>query len=164
MGDFVRADVIAHVIGRCYCLHQCNSGDKTLHHLCTFVDGRCCCLVARWNSHFYLFKVGRCYCHVVWWKNHICTVYGRCLLPSGRCYSHYLSVWQQMIWPSGRWNNHSEWVMCLVDLITKLADGIAMGSVYVNLSSEVLYRTSSQICGRRYLPIFLFRDGLLTLI
>ena len=30
------------------------------------------------------------------------------------------------------------------------------------LSSEMLNRTSSQICGRLYLPIFLFRDGLLT--
>ena len=64
----------------------------------------------------------------------------------------------------------------------KMADGIAIagwvtgrcyyhiGRLYspqVNcfiLSFEVLNRTSSQICGRRYLPMFLFRDGLLTLI
>ena len=37
-------------------------------------------------------------------------------------------------------------------------------SIYFNLSSEMLSRTSSQICGRWYLPIFLFRDGLLTLM
>ena len=35
---------------------------------------------------------------------------------------------------------------------------------YFNFSSEMLYRTSSEICGRWYLPIFLFRDGSLTLI
>ena len=37
-------------------------------------------------------------------------------------------------------------------------------SIYFNLSSEMLNRTSSKICGRWYLPIFLFRDWLLTLI
>ena len=37
-------------------------------------------------------------------------------------------------------------------------------SIYFNFSSEMFNRTSSQICGRWYLPIFLFRDGLLTLI
>ena len=30
--------------------------------------------------------------------------------------------------------------------------------------SEVFHRTSSQMCGRWYLPMFLFRYGLLTLI
>ena len=35
---------------------------------------------------------------------------------------------------------------------------------YVILSSEVFNRTSSQMCGRWYFPMFLFRDGLLTLI
>ena len=37
-------------------------------------------------------------------------------------------------------------------------------SIYFNLSSEMLSRTSSQICDRQYLPMFLFRDGLFTLI
>ena len=37
-------------------------------------------------------------------------------------------------------------------------------SIYFNLSSEMWGRTTSQICGRWYLPIFLFRDGLLTLM
>ena len=37
-------------------------------------------------------------------------------------------------------------------------------SIYCNFSSEMLSRTSSQICGRWYLPICLFRDGLLTLM
>ena len=43
------------------------------------------------------------------------------------------------------------------------ADGTALVN-YFNLSSEMLNRTSSQMCGRWYLPIFLFRDGSLTLI
>ena len=37
-------------------------------------------------------------------------------------------------------------------------------SFYSNLSSDMLCRTSSHMCGRWYLPMFLFRDGLLTLI
>ena len=37
-------------------------------------------------------------------------------------------------------------------------------SIYFKFSSEMFSRTSSQICGRWYLPMFLFRDGLLTLI
>ena len=46
---------------------------------------------------------------------------------------------------SGRWNGH--WV-----------------KFYFNFSSELFNRTSSDMCGRWYLPMFLFRDGLLTLI
>ena len=53
----------------------------------------------------------------------------------GRCYYH-----------GGRWNWHRSILF------------------YVILSYEVFNRTSSQICGRWYLPMFLFRDGLLTLI
>ena len=46
---------------------------------------------------------------------------------------------------SGRWNRH--WV-----------------NFYFNLSSGVLHGTSSHIRGRWYLPMFLFRDGWLTLM
>ena len=45
------------------------------------------------------------------------------------------------------------WQMLLL-----VADGIATGSIYFNLSSEVLTRTSSQTCGRWYLPTFLLRQ------
>ena len=45
---------------------------------------------------------------------------------------------------SGRWKNHKV--------------------NYFNFSSEVLNRTSSQTCGRWYLPTFLLRDGSLTLM
>ena len=44
----------------------------------------------------------------------------------------------------GRWNRH--------------------GSIQFSLSSEVVNRTSPHICGRWNLPMFLLRDGLLTLI
>ena len=49
-------------------------------------------------------------------------------------------------------------------VIGVLADVIATVSFHFNLSSEMLSRTSSHICGRWYLPIFLFRDGLLALM
>ena len=45
---------------------------------------------------------------------------------------------------SGRWKNHKV--------------------NYFSFSSKVLNRTSSQICGRWYLPTFLLRDGSLTLM
>ena len=81
----------------------------------------------------------------------------------------------------GRWNDYfCDWLMLLpwwqmelatvgmcqcikADVITLLADVIAM-SLYFNFSSVLLTRTSSHIWGRWYLPMFLFRDGLLTLM
>ena len=52
------------------------------------------------------------------------------------------------------------------DVITIGADGMATGSLcfYFSFSSGLLHRTSSHVWGRWYLPIFLFRDGLLTLM
>ena len=49
------------------------------------------------------------------------------------------------------------------DVIAFVADVMATGS-YFSLSSMLLIRTSSHTYGRWYLPIFLFRDGLLTLM
>ena len=46
----------------------------------------------------------------------------------------------------------------------QVADGIATGSDYSKLSSGVLSRTSSHMCGRWYLPILLLRNGFLTLM
>ena len=96
----------------------------------------------------------------------------------GRCYilfllyvkdvkPHYLlcpccSSWSWlMLLPSSRWNCHCRVVAgrCYC----QWADGIVLINYY-NFSSEMLNRTSSQICGRWYLPMFLFRDGSLTLI
>ena len=37
-------------------------------------------------------------------------------------------------------------------------------SIYFKFSSEMLSRTLSHMCGRWYFPIFLFRDGLFTLM
>ena len=50
-----------------------------------------------------------------------------------------------MLLPQGRWYSHGSMIL-------------------FNFSSEMLSRTSSHMCGRLYLPIFLFRDGLLTLM
>ena len=44
-----------------------------------------------------------------------------------------------------------------------MADVIGTGS-YFNFSSMLMIRTSSHTCGRWYLPMFLLRDGLLTLM
>ena len=49
-------------------------------------------------------------------------------------------------------------------MLLPVADGKATGSIYFNLSSEVLTRTSSQSCCRWYLPTFLLRDRSLTLM
>ena len=74
---------------------------------------------------------------------------------------------------------------CVADVIAKVTDGIAyhggcrgidicyshkwqmewpLGQFSFNLSSGMLNRTSCHMCDRWYLPIFLLRDGLLTLI
>ena len=45
-----------------------------------------------------------------------------------------------------------------------VADVIATVSICSNFSSEMFNRTSSHICGRWYLPMFLLKDGLLALI
>ena len=70
--------------------------------------------------------------------------------------------------------NHLQQVCRL--MLLPVADGIATCKVtyqcgrcyclgsYFNLSSEVLNRTSSHMCGRWNLPMFLLRDGLLTLM
>ena len=52
---------------------------------------------------------------------------------------------------------------CKADVIAFVVDGITTGS-YLSLSSMLFIRTSSHTCGRWYLPMFLFRDGLLTLM
>ena len=109
-------------------------------------QGRCYILL--------LFISGRCYCHMMLWKMlyHI-TVCNNTL------------YWQVLL-PSGRWNSHYRVVVKyqLVDVITRWQMEWPQGQSYFNLSSEVLRRTSSHMCGRWYLPMFLFRDGLLTLI
>ena len=66
-----------------------------------------------------------------------------------------------MLLPSGWWNCHYRVVAgrCY----GWQADVIALVNFY-NFGSEMLSRTSSQICGRWYLPMFPFRDGSLTLI
>ena len=124
----------------------------------------------------YCHNYDRCYCHIL-----------------GRCYCLICVVsWQmllpyivrQMLLPSFLWKMlkpHKFWTFCNkcdVWCYCLVADGMATAGwlyhfgrcychgswSYFNFSSEVLSRTSSQMWGRWYLPIFLLRDGLLTLI
>ena len=55
------------------------------------------------------------------------------------------------------------WV-CLWQMLMPVVDGKTTRVNYFNLSCGVLNRTSSHTCGRWYLPIFLLRDGSLTLM
>ena len=54
-----------------------------------------------------------------------------------------------------------DWWNCL--LWVWVADGIAIGQSF-SCNLDVLYNTSSHMCGWWYLPIFLLRDGSLTLM
>ena len=103
---------------------------KTRHHLYDLLMAG---VIAKWQdgtATFLCFEVGRCYCHVAGWKSHMCTDIGRCYwqvadvittvyLCGGRCYSQVADgITTQSGW------------CCLVDVMTKLADGIAIGSIY----------------------------------
>ena len=70
----------------------------------------------------------------------------------------FCEYWQMLFarWPMDYYN--------IVRCYCQVADGIATGSDYFNYSSGVLSRTSSHMCGRWYLPMFLLRGGLLTLM
>ena len=92
---------------------------------------------------------GRCYCQDVIVVDVITTV-STCYeadviayVADGIATTGWVYLWQ-MLMPCGRWNGHR--------------------SVYFNFSSEVLNRTSSHMCCRWYLPMFLLRDGLFTLM
>ena len=83
--------------------------------------------------------IGRCYCYSSRWNSHIGGWQMECHIgwndfDYGRCYCL-----------CGRWNSH--WVNCFIVFYFKM-----------------LNRTSSHMWGRLYLSVFLFRDGLLTLI
>ena len=65
-----------------------------------------------------------------------CNIYCRCHCQGGID----VIATRVVFWCIGRWNGQYQH--------------------YSNLSSEMLCRTSSHICGRWYLPMFLFRDGL----
>ena len=118
--------------------------------------------------HFY----DRCYCHGLGWCYCLCIVYGR-------CYCHIVladviaNCYVEDVKPHifDFWNKCDGWCYCLVadgmataGWLCHVADVIAMGHDLILILVLLLSRTSSQISGRWYLPIFLFRDGLLTLI
>ena len=84
---------------------------------------------------------------------------------SGRCYNHLSIMCWLMLLPSGRWNSYCRVVDVKWLMLLPLGRCYSPGSIiYFNLSSGMLKRTSSHICGRWYLPTFPFRDGLLTLM
>ena len=98
---------------------------------------------------FTVFEFGRCYCQVADGIATYSMWIWQMLLPSGRwnCHLGWMTIFGRCYYPGGRWNSHRSIFICLY-----------------YFSSEVLSRTSSQMCGRWYLPMFLFRDGSLTLM
>ena len=121
----------------------------------------------------------RCYCHgimadvialhlfVLWQMLLPCSDW-QMLLPilRGRCQTTSLFFnFLQQVWMAeviAQWQ--MQWPL-LHDFIQFCGRCYSHGSwSYFNFSSEVLNRTSFQMWGRWYLPMFLLRDGLLTLM
>ena len=114
-------------------------------------------MVADGNCHLYM---GWCFCPIYnIWNSQLWQLMNSC----GRCYGHLCDWLMLLLW----WQMKLATVgMCQcikADVKTLLADVMAMG-LYFIFSSVVLTRTSSHTWGRWYLPMFLFRDGLLTLM
>ena len=99
-------------------------------------------------------QYGWCYC--------LCSIW-LMLLPCGRCYATRVFGLRLMLLP----------LIDMADVIAHIVYGWCychvagvrpLGCFYFNLSSGMLFRTSSHMWGRWYLPIFLLRDGLFTLM
>ena len=95
----------------------------------------------------YIFMIGWCYCQGGWCYCHfVCSV----LADVVAMVVDVKTTQGRMVY--GRFHSHFR-LMLLLQV-----------SIYFKFSSEMLHRTSSQICGRWYLPMFLLRDGLLALM
>ena len=96
-----------------------------------------------WPPQGVFMYTGRCYYQVA---DGLHQQFGRCCcwVADGIVTTRYFYVYWWMLLPGVRWNSHRV--------------------SYSNLSSGVLSRTSSHMCGRWYLTVFLLRDGLLTLM
>ena len=103
----------------------------TLHYMFSLIMAG---VIAKWQdgtATFLCFEDGRCYCHVARWNSHFYIERWQMLLPCGRWNSHYVNcdgrcycqVADGITTQSGWWY--------LVDVITKLADGIAIGSIFL---------------------------------
>ena len=107
--------------------------------------GRCYCQVADGMATTGCFYVctGRCYYHVA---DGLQQQFGRCYcqVADAIATTGCSCVYWWIFLPGGRWNSYR--------------------ISYFNFSSGVLSRTSSHMCGIWYLPMFLLRDGLLTLM
>ena len=92
-----------------------------------------------------------------------------CFVYNGWCYCHgfiFLADVNANVWyvMCGRCYSHVGGGLAVVSQ-ANMADVIATRVwSYFNFSSVMLFRTSSHTCGRWYLPIFLLRDGLFTLM
>ena len=152
-----RADVVAHLVllfyGWCYCHWLWPMLLPLIIIILNMADVIAMC-VCGWCYYHWADVIahnicifGWCYCHI-----------------SGRCYNHCLNVLGWWYCQVADGTATGGWRMGVADVITTGLMLIPWVNIYFNLSSGMLYRTSSQICGRWYLPTFLFRDGLLTLI
>ena len=109
------------------------------------------------------------FCLLWYWTDVMSTGWCYCLLSNHRRFradviTLVLNL-RLMLLPCDRWNSH--WVnFCYYVWQMLLPCGRCYGHWvdYFNFSSGLFNRTSSHMCGRWYLPIFLFRDGLFTLI
>ena len=91
--------------------------------------------------------------------------FGQMLLPCGRWNSHYLLFLFVMAGVIAHWQMELPLQGVSASLLVGVVPRGQMDWViYLNFSSEVLCRISSHIWGRWYLPMFLFRDGLFTLM
>ena len=167
------------VIGRCYC--QCMVADVKpprpmllptiyLILLADVIAMHLWQMLSPPNAIWEHVIYGWCYCHMcARCCNHWCWCYCLCIFIligwcycqcSGRCYNHFFSIlcWLMLL-PSGRWNSHcrvedGKWLMLL-----PLGRCYSPGSMILfQFKFGMLSRTSSHICGRWYLPTFLFRD------
>ena len=138
------------VTGRCCCHIFCGRCYTTLHYVASYCIGWCYCQMADGiATYFYYYFVMADV--IAQWQMEIPQLFN--------------FIWWQVFLPSGTWNGH-----CKVVVIYHLVDVIPMrqmdvhGCTYFSFSSEVLCRTLFHMWGRWYLPMFLFRDELFTLM
>ena len=119
---------------------------------------------------------GWCYCHLVAKLYKIADVIAMVAVVLATFFFFFFFLWLMLL-PLGTFVL-ADVIAMVADVITTQGDWGALAdvkaklwlmllplvSIYFRFSSEMFNRTSSQMCGRWYLPIFLFRDGLFTLM
>ena len=152
-GIDMRPDVMALIFCDWCCCHLCIC--LVTDVVVTFEVEFCLTDVIANVEHFNCCKVtyhGWCYCHwvLLGWCYCLCIVLRLMLLPfCGWCcclVADVIAKWLMLNPPMGVWQMLWPLGQCF------------------NFNSDVVFKTSSHILGRWYLPIFLFRDGSLTLM